>query len=181
VSVAVSQAGGILSLTSSRYGSASGVTLAGGNGAAALLGTSPVATAGVDVAGSIGGVAATGTGQVLSAAAGGPAEGLRVTVNGGALGTRGAVEFSRGYAERLSQFASDFLATEGAIASRVDGLNASIKDIDRRQEDFNRRLSMVETRYRMQFTALDTMLGSLSQTSQFLQQQLAALPSLNEK
>ena len=181
VSVAVSHAGGILSLTSSRYGSASGVTLAGGNGAAALLGTSPVATAGVDVAGSIDGVAATGTGQVLSAAAGGPAEGLRVTVNGGALGTRGAVEFSRGYAERLSQFASDFLATEGAIASRVDGLNASIKDIDRRQEDFNRRLSMVETRYRMQFTALDTMLGSLSQTSQFLQQQLAALPSLNEK
>jgi flagellar hook-associated protein 2 len=181
VSVAVSHTGGILSLTSSRYGSASGVTLAGGNGATALLGASPVATAGVDVVGSIGGVAAAGTGQVLSAAAGGPAEGLRVTVNGGALGTRGAVEFSRGYAERLSQFASRFLAGEGAIASRVDGLNASIKDIDRRQEDFNRRLSMVETRYRMQFTALDTMLGSLSQTSQFLQQQLATLPNLNQK
>ena len=104
-----------------------------------------------------------------------------MTVNGGALGARGAVDFSRGYAERLSQFASDFLAGEGVIASRVDGLNASIKDIDRRQEDFNRRLSMVEARYRAQFTALDTMLSSLNQTSQFLQQQLATLPSLNEK
>ena len=74
MSVAVSHTGGILSLTSSRYGSTSGVTLAGGNGAAALLGAIPVATAGLDVAGSIDGVAATGTGQVLSAAAGGPAQ-----------------------------------------------------------------------------------------------------------
>jgi flagellar hook-associated protein 2 len=135
----------------------------------------------MDVAGSIDGVAATGTGQVLAAAEGGAAEGLRLTISGGALGARGAVEFSRGYAERLSILASDFLATEGVIASRVDGLNASIKDIDRRQEGFNRRLGMVEARYRAQFTALDTMLASLTQTSQFLQQQLATLPSLNEK
>jgi flagellar hook-associated protein 2 len=67
------------------------------------------------------------------------------------------------------------------IASRVDGLNASIKDLDRRQDDFNRRLESVEARYRAQFSALDAMLGSLTQTSQFLQQQLAALPTLNEK
>ena len=50
-------------------------------------------------------------------------------VKGGALGTRGTVDFSRGYAERLSQFARDLLATEGTIASRVDGLNASIKTL----------------------------------------------------
>jgi flagellar hook-associated protein 2 len=60
-------------------------------------------------------------------------------------------------------------------------LNASIKDLDQRQEDFSRRLEMVEARYRAQFSALDAMLGSLTQTSQFLQQQLAALPTLNEK
>ncbi|WON73601.1 flagellar filament capping protein FliD [Nitrosospira sp. Is2] len=180
VSVAVSQAAGVLSITSARYGSASGITLAGGNGSANLFGGSPIAAPGLDVAGSINGVAATGTGQVLAAAAGAVTEGLRLTVNGGALGARGTVEFSRGYAERLSTLAGDLLATDGVIASRVDGLNASIKDIDRRQDNFNSRLSMVEARYRAQFTALDTMLSSLSQTSQFLQQQLAALPSLNQ-
>ncbi len=55
----------------------------------------------------------------------------------------------------------------------------SIKDIDRRQDDFNQRLTAVEARYRAQFSALDTMLSSLNQTSQFLQQQLATLPKNN--
>ena len=41
-SVAVSQSGGVLSITSARYGSASSVTITGGNGAADLMGASPV-------------------------------------------------------------------------------------------------------------------------------------------
>jgi flagellar hook-associated protein 2 len=181
ISVSVSQSGGVLSVVSARYGSASSVALTGGNGAGNLLGANPVGATGMDVAGSINGVSATGSGQMLTATGGGAAEGLRVAIHGGALGSRGAVEFSRGYAGRLSKVAEEFLATEGVIAGRVDGLNASIKDIDRRQEDFSRRLEMVEARYRAQFSALDAMLGSLTQTSQFLQQQLAALPTLNEK
>jgi len=181
ISVSVSQSGGVLSVMSARYGSASSVVLTGGNGAGNLLGASPVGATGMDVAGSINGVSATGSGQMLTAPGGGAAEGLRVAIHGGALGTRGAVEFSRGYAERLSKVAEEFLATEGVIASRVDGLNASIKDLDRRQEDFSRRLETVEARYRAQFSALDAMLGSLTQTSQFLQQQLAALPTPNGK
>ncbi|ABB74642.1 flagellar hook-associated protein 2 [Nitrosospira multiformis ATCC 25196] len=181
ISVSVSPSAGVLSIVSSRYGSASSVILTGGNGAGNLLGASPVGATGIDVAGSINGVSATGSGQMLTAAGGGSAEGLRVAIHGGALGTRGTIEFSRGYAERLSKVAEEFLATEGVIATRVEGLNASIKDLDRRQEDFSRRLETVEARYRAQFSALDAMLGSLTQTSQFLQQQLASLPTLNEK
>ncbi|ODT75556.1 MAG: flagellar hook protein FliD [Nitrosomonadales bacterium SCN 54-20] len=181
ISVSISPSAGVLSIVSSRYGSASSVVLTGGNGAGNLLGASPVGVTGMDVAGSINGVSATGSGQMLTAAGGGTAEGLRVAIHGGALGARGTVEFSRGYAERLSKAAEEFLATEGVIATRVDGLNASIKDLDRRQEDFSRRLETVEARYRAQFAALDAMLGSLTQTSQFLQQQLASLPTLNEK
>lgn len=181
ISVSVSQSGGVLSVVSARYGSASSVVLSGGNGAGNLLGASPAGVTGMDAAGSINGVSAAGSGQMLTAPGGGAAEGLRVAIHGGAPGARGTVEFSRGYAERLSRVAEAFVATEGVIAGRVDGLNASIKDMDRRQEDFSRRLEMVEARYRAQFSALDTMLGSLTQTSQFLQQQLAALPALNGK
>ena len=39
----------------------------------------------------------------------------------------------------------------------------------------NLRLEQVEKRYRAQFTALDTMLASMQQTSSYLSQQLAAL------
>ena len=179
ISAVVSQSAGVISITSSRYGSASSVTVSGGNGAADLLGASPTATPGTDVAGTINGVAAMGTGQLLTAVEGEAAEGLRLIINGGPLGARGVIEFSRGYADRLNKLAEDLLANDGIIAARLDGINASIKDIDRRQEDFIKRLDMTEARYRAQFTALDVMLSSLNQTSQFLQQQLAALPKNN--
>jgi flagellar hook-associated protein 2 len=179
ISAAVSQSAGVISITSSRYGSASSVTLSSGNGADNLLGANPAGTVGADVAGTINGVAATGAGQSLTAVAGEAAEGLRLIINGGPLGARGMVDFSRGYADRLNKLAEDLLADDGIIATRLDGINATIKDIDRRQEAFIKRLDMTEARYRAQFTALDVMLSSLNQTSQFLQQQLAALPKNN--
>ena len=179
VSVVVSQSAGVLSITSTQYGSSSSVSLNGGNGATNLMGAAPASTAGVDVAGNINGVAAIGSGQILTAGAAQPAEGLRLAINGGPLGVRGTVNFSRGYADQLNKLATNLLATDGIIAGRVDGINTSIKDIDRRQDDFNQRLTAVEARYRAQFSALDTMLNSLNQTSQFLQQQLATLPKNN--
>ncbi|HET7061743.1 MAG TPA: flagellar filament capping protein FliD, partial [Nitrosospira sp.] len=179
VSVRVSSSGGTLTIGSASYGSSSSVNIIGGNGVASLIGASPVAALGVDVAGTINGVAAIGSGQVLAATPGGAAEGLRVAIKGGTPGARGNVNFSRGYADQLSKFAADLLASDGVISSRMDGMNASIKDIDRRQENLTQRLGEIEARYRTQFTALDTMLSGLNQTSQFLQQQLATLPKNN--
>ncbi|MEO5654664.1 MAG: flagellar filament capping protein FliD [Nitrosospira sp.] len=178
-SVVVSQSGGVLAISSARYGSASSVAVTGGNGAGDLLGASPITTVGADVAGTINGVAALGTGQTLTAMAGTASEGLSLIIKGGLLGARGMVDFSRGSADRLNKLAGDMLTTDGILASRVDGLTESIKIIDRRQEAFLKRLDAIEARYRAQFTALDTMLSSLNQTSQFLTQQLATLPKNN--
>jgi len=41
------------------------------------------------------------------------------------------------------------------------------------------RLQNIEKRYRAQFTALDTMIGSMNKTSSFLTQQLANLPKIS--
>ena len=48
------------------------------------------------------------------------------------------------------------LGTDGAIASRTTGINATIKDLDRQRDVLDRRLAQIEQRYRKQFTALDT-------------------------
>jgi flagellar hook-associated protein 2 len=178
-SVVVSQSGGVLTISSARYGSASSVTATGGNGAGNLLGASPITTTGADVAGTINGMSALGTGQTLTSLAGTASEGLSLIIKGGLLGARGMVDFSRGSADRLNKLTGDLLTTDGILASRVDGLTESIKTIDRRQEAFLRRMDTIEARYRAQFTALDTMLSSLNQTSQFLTQQLATLPKNN--
>ncbi|MBL0038314.1 MAG: flagellar filament capping protein FliD [Nitrosomonadales bacterium] len=172
ITVAITQNSGVLSVTSSSYGSKSSVTI-GGAGVVDLLGAAPTQTAGVDVAGSIGGGTSTGSGQVLS-----NAQGLNITINGGALGDRGSVNYSNGYAFSLDIWTSTVLTTDGALASRTGGINNSIKDLGNRRAAIETRLVGIERRYRAQFSALDGMLSSMNQTSNYLTQQLAQLAKL---
>src|SRR5690606_22791419 len=126
LSVSVTETGGVLTLTSARYGSASNVQISSGNAAAGLLGGAPVTTAGLDVEGTINGVAASGAGQTLTDLSSAASSGLKIEVTGGALGARGSVYFSRGYADTLDKLVESFIATDGAIAARTNGIDASI-------------------------------------------------------
>lgn len=180
ISVSVTQSGGILTLLSNRYGSASSVSVSGGNAASSLFGTPDTTNAvGKDVAGSIGGVAATGSGQYLTGADGSSAAGLRLLVSGGPTGNRGVIHFSQGVAYRLARLLDEMLESGGLIAIRTDGINRSLEEIADRRRIIEHRLELVEKRYRAQFIALDAMLNSMSQTSNFLAQQLANLPKID--
>lgn len=178
-SVAVGAAGGLLTLTSARYGSASAIALSG-NAATALVGGAPVATAGRDVAGSIGGVAALGTGRFLTAATGTDAEGLKLEVSGGATGARGSVRYTEGIGARLDALIGQMLGTSGVVASKTDGVQASLKLLDKRKVALEARMERVEAAYRRQYTALDTTIATLSAQSSYLAQQLANLPKIGE-
>lgn len=175
ISVAVSENAGKLTLTSSNYGSSSSVSISGGSAESVLglIGDTP--SNGVNVAGSIDGIAATGSGQVLSAISGN-ALGLKVIINGGALGNRGVLNYSQGYASKLSQWTTGALNADSFITARTDGIGKSIADIGKRRIELEARLVNIEKRYRAQFTALDSVLSSLNSTSAFLSQQLANLP-----
>lgn len=165
-------------LTSNRFGSASLVNITGvGTNTAAILGLGvATGTAGVDVAGTINGAAASGSGQYLTGSTG-STNGLKLQILGGALGSRGTVNFSQGYAYQLSQLATQLLGSTGPINSRTDGINQSIKDLGSQRDALNTRLADIEAAYRQQFTALDTLLGQMQATSSYLTQQLASLPS----
>ncbi len=191
VSVTVTQNAGILSITSNRFGSASSVEITGGNGVADLFGA-PTETQGLDVAGTIGGEPATGSGKDLSGT--GAAADITLRVDGGTTGGRGTVDFlqttetpevaslpSIGFASRLDRILEGMLENDGLLDGRMDGINASIKDIDKQREAFSRRLEDIEKRYRAQFTALDTLIASMTQTSSFLQQQLAGLSATSNR
>ncbi len=167
-----------LVITSTRYGSASLVEVTSVDSAsAATLGLSAASgTAGVDAAGTINGAAATGSGRFLTAPAGHAAEGLKLEITGGAIGNRGSVNFSQGYAYRLDKLADQLLGSSGPITSRTSGINERIKGIDKRRETLNQRLEDVEKRLRAQFAALDSLVGRLRTTSDYLSRQLATLP-----
>lgn len=81
-----------------------------------------------------------------------------------------------GIAVRFGAALEAMVGTGGLIASRTDGISASIKDLGKRAEALQLRLATIEKRYRTQFTALDSLISGMNQTSQFLTQQLANLP-----
>ena len=172
ISVAVTESAGVLTITSNRYGSASTVVIGGGNAQPGLFGVQ-TETTGLDAAGTIGGATATGSGQTLTGS--GNAIGLALTVTGGVTGDRGGVKFARGYAYELDKLVGRMLENNSLVDSRVDGINASIKDIGSRREELSQRLQSIEKRYRAQFTALDVTLSRMNQTSNYLTQQLSSL------
>jgi flagellar hook-associated protein 2 len=177
--ITVDASGGVLGVTSSRYGSTSAVAFSG-TAADTIMGTSPTATVGLDAAGTIGGVPALGSGQTLLGATGSAAEGLQINITGGALGARGTVTYAQGMAYRLSQTLSALLASDGAVQARTDGLQSSITDMDKRKDVLQARLDTVQAAYLRQFNALDTQLAQMQSLSTYLTQQLASLPKIGD-
>lgn len=168
---------GFLNLQSDRYGSASKISINSETGTpvSTLLGSVSSGTNGVDVEGTIGGMLATGSGQILTAAKGSDAAGLKIEVIGGTLGSRGKIDFSQGYADRLSKLTDSFIGSDGLIAGNTNSLNSNIKRLTDDADAFKVRLAAIEARYRKQFTALDTLVSSMQATQTYLTQQLAAI------
>lgn len=143
-------------------------------------GTYPVtvtalATSTTTAAGTINGVAATSTGSNLLGATGDASQGLNLNVNGGALGARGTVTYTVGYAAQLDNLITSLLGDDGIVTARTNGINSSITRLDKKTETINTRLTELEASYRAQYTRLNTLLSSMSNTSTFLTQQIAAI------
>ncbi len=73
----------------------------------------------------------------------------------------------------------NLVGTSGSITTATDSTQRQIKDITKQQEAVSIRLIAIEARYRTQFTALDTLIATMNQTSTYLTQQLANLPGVS--
>jgi len=162
-------------ITSDRYGSASKITMISVDTNSATIGlVAGSGVDGVDVAGTIGGYTATGSGQTLTGSS--AAAGLKLNITGGSIGSRGTIDFSRGYADLIGSYLTALLDSEGTLESRTDSLSGRIEDISGERENLARRLVGIEARLRSKFNAMDALVGQLNATSSFLTQQLANLP-----
>ena len=175
-SAGVAQNAGVLTITSSLYGSTSMAAVLGGDAESTLLGSTPVSTTGVDVAGTIGGNIANGSGQSLASTQGN-STGLNIFVSGGSIGNRGTINFTQGAANEMTTLMTALLSKTGALAAATNGLNASIKDIGNTVTADNLRNQQVLTSLQAEYSALDVTMSHLTSTSTFLTQQLSALSS----
>ena len=169
-------------MTSEKYGSASKLEFVSGNfltsGVAGFAVTAE--TTGQDVQGFLekGGTsyifAGTGQDVTINSVLDGSPKGLEFTVEGGALGARGSLEFNRGYADRLGILFDQFMDKDsGIIGTRVSGINDRLSDIEVQKEKVDARFDKLEFKYRLQFGSLQAILANMNSTRQSLAASLA--------
>jgi flagellar hook-associated protein 2 len=83
-----------------------------------------------------------------------------------------------GVAARLFSALDTRLASTGDIQGRSTRLDGELKDIGDQKARLELRLGQIESRFRKQFVALDTLLTQSQTTANFLTQQLASLPKI---
>ena len=81
-----------------------------------------------------------------------------------------------GFAGTVEDLITSLTDNNGLLDARTDGLNASLKNLNSKEDQIEARLSQIEQRYRTQFVTLDRNLNSLQSLSAYLQQQLASIP-----
>lgn len=102
---------------------------------------------------------------------------------GGALGSQPAQVAAlfggaTGYAGKLNSLLGNYLGFGGLLDARNQGLTAQGQRLDRQQSQLNQRQQSVQARYLAQFTALDTLMSRMNQTSSFLTSQLSMLSAM---
>ena len=174
--VTVSVSGNDIEFRSSTLGSSSSVALAnaGTDTTIAALGLALATTTnGTDLVGTIDGVAGVATGNRLTGAASSAANGLSLDIT---TTTGGIITVSDGVIDQLDTLLSSLLGTESPLDSRITGLTSQVDSIAEDRALLERRLQVIEKRYRSQFSALDMLLSQLNSTSSFLTTQLQNLP-----
>lgn len=87
----------------------------------------------------------------------------------------------QGYLFRLDSVIEDFIKFDGQLDTRKGSLNDRINAADDRIFEMEFRLGLREKTLLDQFNALDTLMGQLQGTSDYLTQQLAALPTIQTR
>ncbi len=143
--------------------------------ALADLGLSAITARGIDVEGTIDGVAATGVGQVLSGAAGGPADGLRVLATGTAAESGVQLTVRKGLAQSVSEAIRALTDnTTGLFAAKDRSLNDSITSIAEQVKKTDERLALRRDRYTQMFLAMERSINSSNSLGNFLSGQISA-------
>jgi len=189
ISVKIINDAGKLSITSNKYGSSStvGFTTSDADFITNLGFSSSTSIIGLDVEGTINGISASGNGQYLLSESG-DSEGIKLLIEGGALGERGNVTYSDGLTTvmndvldsiidtNVSESSGDVSSSQGTIDGKIDSLYKKITTLEEQEEALTYRTDKLEARLYKEFNAMDIAVSTLNNTMSYLTSALEALP-----
>lgn len=74
----------------------------------------------------------------------------------------------------LTAMLSTTTGKEGIIKSATDGINSTLKTLDKRYDAMEASIEATMARYKAQFNSLDTMMSKLNNTATYLKQQFSS-------
>lgn len=83
-----------------------------------------------------------------------------------------------GIGVRFKDYLDKLLSNTGPLDSRLNTINKNIANLDDDREALNIRIDKLQTRLIKQFSAMDALVGKMSNTSSFLTQQLDAMMTI---
>lgn len=86
-----------------------------------------------------------------------------------------------GVGARLFEQVDERLKSGGAIDTRSKNLVDQQKSIEKRKENVDARMAVLQQQYIRQFTRLDTLLSQLQVTSSYMSQQIESLANMNKE
>ena len=168
--IVASNAGGVLQLQTSGYGSAQQFSVvsnvaSGGSG----IGSTQLSASGTDVAGTINGQAASGVGQTLTVTGPGAALGLQVQATGQGTGGVGSVTLTQGiYQQMGSVLAQALNSSSGFIASAQSGVSGTITSLENQVTQAQQNATAQVALLTQQFEAMQVQVAQFTSVGQFL-------------
>jgi flagellar hook-associated protein 2 len=165
-------------LTSSAYGTIGIISKTTGAGSEVLI--KEISSAASDVFGFIKG---QGEGEPGKAQDGNidDASGIRIKIEGGALGNRGSVTYVTGIADQLKDLMQNVLdPSRGILATKFNTLDTQNENLAADRESFEARISATEARLKSQFLYNDAIIATLKTTENYLTQQFEAMANANK-
>ncbi len=168
--IVASNAGGVLQLQTSGYGSAQQFSVvsnvaSGGSG----IGSTQLSASGTDVAGTINGQAASGVGQTLTVTGPGAALGLQVQATGQGTGGVGSVTLTQGIYQQMGSVLTQALnSNSGFIASAQAGVSGTITSLENQVTQAQQNATAQVALLTQQFEAMQVQVAQFTGVGQFL-------------
>ena len=86
---------------------------------------------------------------------------------------------ANGIGKKVDTVANEYIKSNGFIQNATDGLNRTIKDLEKQYQATSDRIENKMENYRRQFSQLDVMMNQMSGISNYLTQQLSMLGNMN--
>ena len=113
----------------------------------------------------IGGVSASASGTTYSVSSGDP-NGLALTIT--SSDTSGTIHYGRSFISQLQDKLDVYIKFDGLIETSLDGSRTRLKEIAEKKEALDDRIASLYSRYQTQYSAMDSAIASLNETSDLL-------------